>query len=185
MALSDNNQTLNSSEQIDLAAREVRSGEHIEVGNAKDLVNLPSSSTADEERSCLRKIDTWLTPMPMMVITYGLQYIDKVILNGASQFGIVQDLHLYTIVGQDEHTNKRIQSLHRFAVATLIFYWGYLAGGPSTQAQPPDACTLTNFHDYSMAFSLSCTEASFGQVLSGYRCSLGSCYYAHSYRVFI
>jgi hypothetical protein len=117
-----------SSEQIDPAEQV----DHIEVDRAKELVGLPNAFTAQEERACLRKIDLWLTPM--MVVTYGLQYIDKVILGGASQFGIVQDLHLYTIVGYNAQTNKPVESLHRFSMVTLIFYWGYLAGSMLFQA---------------------------------------------------
>ncbi|KIW21512.1 hypothetical protein PV08_02092 [Exophiala spinifera] len=94
---------------------------------AKDLNNDPRSTiTAKEERTCLRKIDTWLTPL--IVVTYCLQYVDKVILNGASQFGIIQDLDLYTVAGHNAVTQKPILNLHRFSMVTLIFYWGYLAG---------------------------------------------------------
>ncbi|KAK4504611.1 hypothetical protein PRZ48_002572 [Zasmidium cellare] len=79
-----------------------------------------------EERRCLRRLDLWL--LPFILFTYALQYTDKVILNGASQFGIVQDLHLYEIRGYDPRTHRPIQDLHRYSLATLIFYWGYLAG---------------------------------------------------------
>lgn len=93
----------------------------------KDSNNPLPTFTANEERTCLRKIDAWL--MPIITVTYGLQYVDKVILNGASQFGIVHDLDLYTIAGHDEQTKEPILNLHRFSLVTLIFYWGYLAGG--------------------------------------------------------
>lgn len=90
-------------------------------------VEQPPSFTKAEEKRCLRRLDLWL--LPFVLGTYALQYTDKVILNGASQFGIVQDLHLYEIKGYDPKTHKSIQDLHRFSLATLIFYWGYLAGG--------------------------------------------------------
>lgn len=95
----------------------------------------PPTFSPDEERRCLRKIDRYL--MPIIVVTYALQYVDKVILNGASQFGIVQDLHLYEIKGYNPVTNEPIEDLHRFSVATLIFYWGYLAGGRFQKKKRP------------------------------------------------
>lgn len=66
---------------------------------------------------------------PIILITYALQYVDKVILNRAAQCGIVQDLHLYEMKGYDPKTHIPVQDLHRFSLATLIFYWEYLAGG--------------------------------------------------------
>ena len=80
------------------------------------------------EIKCRRRID--LVLMPIMFISYGLQYMDKNILNTASQFGIVQDLDLYKVVGVQKtaHGNVPLLDLHRYSVATAIFYWGYLAG---------------------------------------------------------
>ncbi|KAJ9635001.1 hypothetical protein H2204_005956 [Knufia peltigerae] len=120
---------LDSSKQIEAAQGDFSHSDNVEVDNGtltKDLNRLPQNFTAKEERTCLRKIDLWL--MPIIVVTYGLQYVDKVILNGASQFGIIQDLDLYTVAGLDEQTHKPILNLHRFSLVTLIFYWGYLAG---------------------------------------------------------
>ncbi|KUL86839.1 hypothetical protein ZTR_05338 [Talaromyces verruculosus] len=58
-----------------------------------------------------------------------LQYVDKVILNGASQFGIIEDLDLYTVQGYSPGKDPQpILSLQRYSNATLIFYWGCLAG---------------------------------------------------------
>lgn len=110
---------------------------------------IPPTVSPKEERRCLRKIDLYL--MPMIVVTYALQYVDKVILNGASQFGIVQDLHLYEIKGYNPTTNKPIEDLHRFSLATLIFYWGYLAGGRSpkpSERQCPSSYTFINIPNY-------------------------------------
>ncbi|KAL2830163.1 major facilitator superfamily domain-containing protein [Aspergillus pseudoustus] len=79
------------------------------------------------ETRVLRKIDFFL--MPLLIITFLLQYVDKVILNGASQFGIIEDLELYTVQGYSTGPDPEpILDLHRFSVATLIFYWGCLAG---------------------------------------------------------
>ncbi|PVH87114.1 MFS general substrate transporter [Cadophora sp. DSE1049] len=63
--------------------------------------------------------------MPLMFISFGLQYMDKALLSTAAQFGIVQDLHLYDIVivdGEPKH------NLVKFSYVTMIFYWGYFAG---------------------------------------------------------
>ncbi|OAP63379.1 hypothetical protein AYL99_02606 [Fonsecaea erecta] len=85
-----------------------------------------SSVSAAEERRVLRKIDWIIMLMPM--ITFTMQYIDKVILNGAAQVGIIQDLHLYTVQGINPKTHEPILNLKRFSNVTLIFYWGCLTG---------------------------------------------------------
>lgn len=82
------------------------------------------------ERRVLRKIDTWI--FLLLVITFMIQYTDKVILNSASQFGIIQDLHLYQVTGTNPVTNEPVLDLKRYSNATLIFYWGCLAGRRST-----------------------------------------------------
>ena len=81
------------------------------------------------ERKTLRRIDMVL--MPIMFISYGLQYIDKNVLNTASQFGIIQDLGLDQVVGYKQTAAGRepIVSSVRFSNVTLIFYWGNLCGG--------------------------------------------------------
>ncbi|KAK5057505.1 hypothetical protein LTR84_011505 [Exophiala bonariae] len=81
--------------------------------------------SAAEERRVVRKID-WII-MPMLIVTFMIQYIDKVILNGAAQVGIIQDLDLYTVQGINPHTNEPIINLKRFSNVTMIFYWGCLA----------------------------------------------------------
>lgn len=100
----------------------------------ENTVALPStriigldSISAQADRLCLRKLDLWL--LPTILVTYAFQYMDKVILNSASQFGIVEDLHLYESKGINPTTHQPIRDLHRFSLATLIFYWGYLAAG--------------------------------------------------------
>ncbi|KAK5327648.1 hypothetical protein LTR20_002851 [Exophiala xenobiotica] len=80
----------------------------------------------EQEKRVLRKLDFLL--IPLLMLTFMLQYIDKVILNGASQFGIIQDLHLYQVKGVDPETQEPILDLKRFSNSTLIFYWGCLAG---------------------------------------------------------
>lgn len=94
----------------------------------------PSTHTAHLEHitdvnDChvLRKLDFFL--LPLSILTFMLQYIDKVILNGASQFGIIEDLDLYTVQGYTHGPDPQpILDLQRYSVATLIFYWGCLAG---------------------------------------------------------
>ena len=66
--------------------------------------------------------------MPMMLVSFSLQYVDKVILNGAAQFGIIAGLGLYKVVGVNPTIHKPILDLHRFSIVLLIFYWGCLAG---------------------------------------------------------
>ncbi|KAH8697382.1 MFS general substrate transporter [Talaromyces proteolyticus] len=65
--------------------------------------------------------------MPLLTISFGLQYMDKTCLTGAALFGIVQDLHLYQIVptsnGKGEST-----SLQKYGYVSMIFFWGYLLG---------------------------------------------------------
>lgn len=79
--------------------------------------------SAGTERKYLRRIDMML--MPIMFLTYGLQYADKSILPSAAQFGVVQDLGLSetSIVDGEPST-----SLSRYSNTVSIFYWGYLAG---------------------------------------------------------
>jgi hypothetical protein len=75
----------------------------------------------------LRKIDFFL--MPLLIITFMLQYVDKVILNGASQFGIIEDLDLYTVQGYTPGPDPQpVLDLQRYSIATLIFYWGCVTG---------------------------------------------------------
>ena len=48
--------------------------------------------TPEEERTALRRIDCVL--MPVMFISFALQYMDKSCLTGAALFGILTDLDL-------------------------------------------------------------------------------------------
>lgn len=79
-------------------------------------------SAADNAR-VLRRIDVHL--MPIMFVSYGLQFVDKAILSSAAQFGVITDLHLATtaVVDGVKKTNST-----RFSYCLLIFYWGFLAG---------------------------------------------------------
>ncbi|KAH5622251.1 hypothetical protein HBI60_253080 [Parastagonospora nodorum] len=66
----------------------------------------------EEEQKLVRRIDKRL--MPLLVITYGLQYYDKVMLSQAALFGLREDLGL--TVGD------------RYSLSSSIFYMGFLAG---------------------------------------------------------
>jgi hypothetical protein len=82
--------------------------------------------TPEMNRKCLRRIDFLL--MPVMFISFGLQYMDKTCLTGAALFGIIQDLDLYSIETFGS-SNQPVLSLRRYSYASMIFYWGYMLGG--------------------------------------------------------
>ncbi|SCV73869.1 BQ2448_6299 [Microbotryum intermedium] len=89
----------------------------------------PQSSSSEEpdelaqalekslEKKVLRKIDLLL--MPILTMTIGLQYYDKAVLNSASLFGIIRDLHLST-------TRNGVTSTLPYSTANSAFYWGYI-----------------------------------------------------------
>jgi hypothetical protein len=85
----------------------------------------PAQLSPEQVRRVTRKIDLYL--MPLLIVTFMLQYVDKILLSGAAQFGIVQDLHLYKVAGVNSKTHEPILNLHRYSNVTLIFYWGCLA----------------------------------------------------------
>ncbi|QPG97371.1 hypothetical protein C2857_006217 [Epichloe festucae Fl1] len=68
--------------------------------------------TSDEEKRLRRRVDWRL--LPILCVTYGLQYYDKNILSQAALFGLRQDLGLD--VGE------------RFSWCASIFYLGFLVG---------------------------------------------------------
>ena len=79
--------------------------------------------TPEHSRQCLRRIDLML--MPIMFISFGLQFMDKTCLTGAALFGIVEDLNLFEVTVYD---GEVAVDLARYSYASLIFYWGYLVG---------------------------------------------------------
>lgn len=74
--------------------------------------NGPLNWTPEEEKRILRKIDFRL--MPILCITYLLQYWDKAVLGQAALFGLVQELQL--------------QIGNRYSFSSAIFYLGFIAG---------------------------------------------------------
>lgn len=138
-----------------------------ELGSQLDLTFTP-----DAERKVLRKIDLRL--IPCLLLSFALQYVDKIILNGAAQFGVIKDLHLYELK-TNPVTGQPTKDLHRYSNATLIFYWGYLAGG--------EFISLFLFWQHLTASSLSCCSA--GPARPSWKAHpwlhrmLGCCRYAH------
>ncbi|KAG8965751.1 hypothetical protein FRC03_000201 [Tulasnella sp. 419] len=72
------------------------------------------------EKRLLWKID--LVLMPLMCVTFGLQYYDKQVLSSASIFGVLKDMDLTRTYG-----NPPVTSTVRYSTATAAFYWGYMA----------------------------------------------------------
>ncbi|KAH8695731.1 major facilitator superfamily domain-containing protein [Phaeosphaeriaceae sp. PMI808] len=68
--------------------------------------------TEKEETLVRRKIDLRL--MPILCITYGLQYYDKAMLSQAALFGLRDDLHL--------------RNGNRYSMSAAIFYLGFVVG---------------------------------------------------------
>lgn len=94
-----------------------------DVGAKVVDVNHVRVVTPAENRTVLRRIDFFV--LPLLFISYGLQFMDKGLLGNAAQFGIIEDLHLYQITVVD---GVKQTSIMRFSYATLIFYWGFVAG---------------------------------------------------------
>lgn len=76
------------------------------------------SLTDKQQRRCLWKLDILL--MPILTVSYGLQFYDKAVLGGASVLGIIEDLGLSTT------TPTGAVSTIRYSTATAAFYWGYI-----------------------------------------------------------
>ncbi|KAH7139890.1 major facilitator superfamily domain-containing protein [Dactylonectria estremocensis] len=75
-----------------------------------DLAMEEGSSEAHNNRKVLKRIDQCL--MPLLLVSYMLQFLDKQSLNFASIMGIIDDLNL---VGS------------RYSWCSSVFYFGYLA----------------------------------------------------------
>ncbi|KAK9900523.1 MFS general substrate transporter [Cystobasidium minutum MCA 4210] len=76
------------------------------------------SLTEKQQRRCIWKLDALL--MPILTVSYGLQFYDKAVLGGASVLGIIEDLGLST------RTPSGAVSTIRYSTATAAFYWGYI-----------------------------------------------------------
>ncbi|WVQ68063.1 uncharacterized protein L199_006269 [Kwoniella botswanensis] len=72
---------------------------------------------AKAEKKLVRKIDFLL--LPIMLITYGLQYYDKNTLSTAILYGMLDDLDL-------TETKNGVTYLTRYSTAAAAFYYGYI-----------------------------------------------------------
>ncbi|KAL4945770.1 hypothetical protein BDV06DRAFT_229953 [Aspergillus oleicola] len=86
----------------------------------KVLANYTGDETWEptEEKHLVRKIDWRL--LPLLCMTYGLQYYDKAMLSQAALFGLREDLNL--LLG------------NRYAMSAAIFYLGFIVGAYPTMA---------------------------------------------------
>lgn len=134
-----------------------------EVADVKELTGVEALDVEVDLKKMTRKIDMRL--LPLLFITYSIQFMDKVALSASSVFGIKEDNHL---VGQD------------YSWVSSIFYFGYMGCQPlaarSIQVAPPGrllaitvflwgiilACSAAT-HSYAgqllCRFFLGCTEA--------------------------
>ncbi|WRT63194.1 uncharacterized protein IL334_000097 [Kwoniella shivajii] len=71
----------------------------------------------EAEKRVVRKIDRLL--LPIMLVTYGLQYYDKSVLGTAAVYGIIKDLDLSRTINGVTYTT-------RYSTATAAFYYGYI-----------------------------------------------------------
>lgn len=72
------------------------------------------ADSSAEEKRVLRKVDLIL--LPILTISYGLQFYDKAVLGSASVYGIIADLGLSRVVNGRTVTT-------RYSTATAAFYW--------------------------------------------------------------
>lgn len=74
----------------------------------------PAEWTATEERQLRNRVDRRL--MPVLCLTYGLQYYDKAMLSQAALFGLIPELDL------------NVGNPTRYSMSASIFYVGFIAG---------------------------------------------------------
>ncbi|KAG7928576.1 hypothetical protein KL925_001876 [Ogataea polymorpha] len=82
-----------------------------ETMSDKDELHVSEASVYIDKAKLFRKVD--LRILPLMIVTYGLQFMDKLALGQSSVFGLKTDLEL---VGQD------------YSWTSSIFYFGYMFG---------------------------------------------------------
>ncbi|GAA5822235.1 hypothetical protein JCM11251_006271 [Rhodosporidiobolus azoricus] len=78
--------------------------------------------TAQEKR-IVRKLDFLL--LPILLISFGLQYWDKAVMGSAAVFGLIRDMDL-SRTHIDPETGRTITSTLRYSTASAAFYWGYI-----------------------------------------------------------
>ncbi|KAL3463563.1 major facilitator superfamily domain-containing protein [Aspergillus heterothallicus] len=100
----------------------VEKNEKIDTTHTDEAMKVLARYTGDEawepseEKRLVRKID-WRI-LPLLCMTYGLQYYDKAMLSQAALFGLRQDLGL--LVG------------NRYSMSAAIFYLGFIVGAYPT-----------------------------------------------------
>ncbi|KAL2866136.1 uncharacterized protein BJX67DRAFT_356653 [Aspergillus lucknowensis] len=99
------------SEKTERATGETTASDDIDIGLQFLAQHGQVEYTEDEDRRVRWKIDLYL--LPILMVTFGLQYLDKVTLSYAAVYNMRDDLGM---TGQD------------YSWATSIFYFGYLAG---------------------------------------------------------
>lgn len=93
----------------------------------KVLVNYDGEETwTEEEEAKLRNKVDWKL-MPILCITYGLQYYDKAMLSQAALFGLRTDLGL---------------TGDRYAFSASIFYLGFIIGSYPAMCVLLFSCTM-------------------------------------------
>jgi len=97
---------------IDLMSRHTTQevGETVKIRDQDRLNSIEESVTSIEEKKLLRKIDLCL--LPLLTLSYMLQFLDKQTLGFASISGLIQDLHLRGL---------------QYSWSSSVFYFGYLA----------------------------------------------------------
>ncbi|KIM98676.1 hypothetical protein OIDMADRAFT_43519 [Oidiodendron maius Zn] len=120
---------MSSESKNDLQTTHIEGPHNEKLANYGDIagqlvdVDRRGSITPDDDRRCLRRIDIVL--MPVMFVSFAMQYMDKACLTSAALFGILPDLELFQIVDVD---GSATLSTQKFGYCSLIFYWGYLVG---------------------------------------------------------
>lgn len=86
-----------SADADDLAMPEKQALGDGSVDVASRLVDnmIAGNVSPEQDRACLRRIDVFL--MPVMFLSFALQYMDKACLTGAALFGILSDLDLISL----------------------------------------------------------------------------------------
>ncbi|KAH8819381.1 major facilitator superfamily domain-containing protein [Xylogone sp. PMI_703] len=79
--------------------------------------------TKAEERRLVRYLDFWI--LPVLMVSYGLQYWDKALLGQAVLFNLAKDLDLEQVIGHT-NTGSPITDNTRYSNCSFIFYIGYL-----------------------------------------------------------
>ncbi|KAL3481414.1 major facilitator superfamily domain-containing protein [Aspergillus californicus] len=112
------------SEMADHIEKTCEKTEKIDTEHTDEAMKVLAHYTGDEswepkeEKRLVRKVDWRL--LPLLCMTYGLQYYDKAMLSQAALFGLREDLDLLTG--------------NRYAMSAAIFYLGFIVGAYPTMA---------------------------------------------------